>query len=662
MQSGARNTTSRSWSGPRRVIDLAIPAGVAARLGAAVEPFVINSHGRIVFPSNFQPTLDFTVIDDLDRLTAVIRRDFEAKAPSGTEILRRIDAGDTYSTRYELMRDVALNLFWTNRFAMTMYEKRPTRWRDVPRHREDVFLPVLTPWENAERKVAAVEKTYASLPATWDEAVEDRIFQVLFDVLRHKRFHATELQPIKPTVAEILAEPDRLTYSLESYDPDYPVYRQQEIIDCREDVAELEALHRWAMVLHNQYPWDRTQTRLTPVGELRDEDYVVVFHPRDRDVLDFIRRTSAGRTAVEHRGFGTSREVRATPPVRPYPPVRVRERFSVLPKLEALAAVKGEHLCTNDDLIRNTAYSWSPMSAQDITDKTGIETRVYTARPLEDLALEAAEAALRHAGRRPEEIGAVLFCTCTSTRLLPSLATWLSGQLSMQQTHASCDIVAACAGLAYGLAEATRLLQEVERPVLLVCGEKFSDKIGTVRPPRMIFGDGAAALVIGPAGPGGQTDVEVLQTYASGPVSEVNSIIWPNPEFANNITVYGPEVRSLAGRYLKQMIGELQTEPDPDDPSSTLLDSIDLVVPHQANKTMVTKLAGEAGLTPDRLYFNIASVGNTSAASIPLAIADAKADGVLTEPLRIFAPGFGAGAVGGYAVLRVDPAVIAGGS
>ena len=90
----------------------------------------------------------------------------------------------------------------------------------------------------------------------------------------------------------------------------------------------------------------------------------------------------------------------------------------------------------------------------------------------------------------------------------------------------------------------------MNRPVLLVCGEKFSDKIGTVRPSRMIFGDGAAALVIGAGGAEGeQTDIEVLQTYAGGPVSEVNSIIWPNPEFDNNITVYGPEVR-VAGRPL----------------------------------------------------------------------------------------------------------------
>jgi 3-oxoacyl-(acyl-carrier-protein) synthase III len=355
----------------------------------------------------------------------------------------------------------------------------------------------------------------------------------------------------------------------------------------------------------------------------------------------------------------TLRAVTAKPPLRSFPPVRVRERFSVLPRLEALAVVKGERLCTNEDLIRNSAYSWSPMSAVEIIEKTGIASRVYTARPLEDIALQAARSALAHAGRAPEEIGAVLFCTCTNARLMPSVAAWLSGQLGIAQTYCAYDIVAACAALPYGLAEATRLLQEVDRPVLLVFGEKFSDKIGAVRPARMIFGDGAAALVLAPAGPGEQTDIEVLQTYAGGPVSEVNSIVWPNPEFDNSITVYGPEVRSMAGRYLLQMVDELKNQPDPDGEAATLLDSIDMIVPHQANKTMVVKLAEDAGLTADQLYFNIEKVGNTSAASIPLALADAKADGVLTEPVRVFAPGYGAGAVGGYAVLRVDPAVIA---
>jgi 3-oxoacyl-[acyl-carrier-protein] synthase III len=158
-----------------------------------VQPFCINSRGRMVFPSNFRPDLDFTVLHSLDQLEEAIRRDFEAKAPSGTEILRRIEAGDHYRDRFELMRDVALNLFWTNRFAMTMYQKRPTRWRDVPKGRDDVFLPVLAPWQDAQRKVDAVQTGFAALAPAWDPQVEDEIFRVLFDVLRHRRFHATEL-------------------------------------------------------------------------------------------------------------------------------------------------------------------------------------------------------------------------------------------------------------------------------------------------------------------------------------------------------------------------------------------------------------------------------------------------------------------------------------
>jgi len=220
-------------------------------------------------------------------------------------------------------------------------------------------------------------------------------------------------------------------------------------------------------------------------------------------------------------------------------------------------------------------------------------------------------------------------------------------------------MVAACAGLPYGMSEAVRQLQEVRRPVLLVCVEKFSDKIGAVRTSRMIFGDGAAAMVISPAADGQTGDVEVLQTYASGPHSEVNSIIWPNSEFDGDITVYGPEVKALVQRYLVQMLGELGGQPDPDDPGRTVLESIELIIPHQANKTMILNLAGKAGLASDQLYFNVERMGNVSAASIPIAVYDAVRDGVITRPVRVFAPGFGAGAVGGYTVMRIDPAIVA---
>ena len=621
-----------------------------------MKPFVINQHGRLVFPANFLGELDFSVLESLDQFTAVIGRDFEAKAPTGTDILARVEAGG-YPGRFELLRDLGQNLFWVNRYAITMFDKRPTRWRDLPKGRDDVFLPVLTPWEDSERKVAAVRRAFGELPATWDADAEDRVFDLLFAVFSTKLHHATELPAIKPTVAQFLAQPGALTFVMPDHDPDYPVFTFEQILDASEDVPELEALMRWAMVLHNQYPWDRARTELRGPGQIGDDDFVVALHPRNRDVLAFIERVrrSAGPATVPARN-GPAETV---PPVTPYPPVRVREAFGIQPKLEALAIARGEHVCTNDDVIRNASFSWSPMTAAEISAKTGINQRRYTSREPEQLALSAVRAALAKSGRAPEEIGAVLVSTCTSNRLIPSIACWISGELGLLQTHTSADLVAACAGLPYGMAEAIRQLQEVGRPVLLVCVEKFSDKIGSVRTSRMIFGDGAAAMVIGPAPAGQEGDVEVVQTYASGPHTEVNSIIWPNADFDNDITVYGPEVKSLVQRYLTQMLDELGQLPDPGRPGRTLLEGVELIVPHQANKTMILNLAGRAGLSAGQLYFNVDQMGNVSAASIPIALFDAVRDGAISRRTRVFAPGFGAGAVGGYAVLQVDPAIMA---
>jgi 3-oxoacyl-[acyl-carrier-protein] synthase-3 len=512
-----------------------------------MKPFVINRHGRLVFPSNFLGDLDFSVLDTLDQFAAVIGRDFEAKAPTGTDLLARVESG-AYPGRFELLRDLGQNLYWANRYAITMFDKRPTRWRDLAKRRDDVFLPILTPWEDSERKVAAVECGFRALPATWNAEIENTVFDLLFDLFRNKLHHATELPAIKPTVAEFLDQPGALTFVMPEYDPDYPVFRTEDILDAYDSVPELEALTRWAMVLHNQYPWDRSRTELRGPADISDDDFVVAFHPRNRDVMAFIERVkrSAGScpggvsSTAAPAGHG---RIEAVAPITPYPPVRVREAFAIQPKLEALAIARGEHICGNTDVIRNASFSWSPMSAEEISAKTGIEQRCYTSREPEQLALASAQAALAKSGRSPAEIGAVLVSTCTSNRQIPSIACWLSGELGLLQTHASIDMVAACAGLPYGMAEAVRQLQEVNRPVLLVCVEKFSDKIGSVRPSRMIFGDGAAAMVIAPV-TGEQTgDVEVIQTYASGPHSEVNSIIWPNQEFDGDITVYGPEVK-----------------------------------------------------------------------------------------------------------------------
>lgn len=621
-----------------------------------MEELIINRHGRLVFPANVWPRLDFSVFDTVDDLGAAISRDFEAKAPTATQIVGRLESGG-YPSRYQLLRDLGRHAFWVNRFAITMYDKRPTRWRDVPRARDDVFLPLLAPWPGFERSVAAIERGYRELPPGRDAESERKIFEIIFAVFTHLRHDAAALPAIKPTVAEFLADAQNLTLVVSGYEPDWPLYSRDEILDAAAAVPELEALLRWAMVLHNQYPWAGSETRLVPADKIGPDDFVVLFYPHDAECLEFIRRVRAGRPPRP-----APRPAPAlAQPAAGYPPVRVRDRFSVLPRLESLAGVTGEYVCSNEDIIRNTAWNWSSMTAAEITAKTGIEQRTYTRRTLEELAADAARAALGAAGRDPQEIGAVLCCTCTSQQLMPSVATRLTAELGMFQTHASADLIAACAGLPYGLLEAIRVLQEVDRPVLLVLAEKFSDKLGNVRPSRMLFGDGAAALVIGPAAPGADPDVEVIQTYAGGPACEVNAVRWPNREFADYLTVSGPGVRALVRRYLAQMVGELRELPGPRGTAGPLLDSIDLVVPHQANKVMVVQAAADASIAAGRLYFNVGRVGNTSAASIPLAIRDAVADGVIAKPARVFTPAFGAGATAGYAVMRIDPAIVSRG-
>ena len=109
-----------------------------------LKSFILNRHGSLVLPSNFFPEIDFSSLDTLEQLAAVVKRDFEQKSPTGQDLLERIEAG-VYKSRYDLLRDLGLHLFWVNRFSITMYDKRPMAWRHVPKKRDDVFLPLFEP-------------------------------------------------------------------------------------------------------------------------------------------------------------------------------------------------------------------------------------------------------------------------------------------------------------------------------------------------------------------------------------------------------------------------------------------------------------------------------------------------------------------------------------
>ena len=139
--------------------------------------------------------------------------------------------------------------------------------------------------------------------------------------------------------------------------------------------------------------------------------------------------------------------------------------------------------------------------------------------------------------------------------------------------------------------------------------------------------------------------------YAGGPVSQVNSIIWPNPEFDNDLTVYGPEVKALVARYLDQMLGELG--------DLSLLDE------HRPRRPPPGQQEHGHPSRPRRPASRPTASTSTSrrwGTSPPPAsrsrIYDAVREGVIDRPMRVFTPAFGAGAVGGYTVIRVDPAIV----
>ena len=256
---------------------------------------------------------------------------------------------------------------------------------------------------------------------------------MLFDVLRHRRFHATELPAVKPTVAEILADPDQPDLLAGVLRPRLPGVR----------LPADPRLRRGRARAGGAAPLGDGAAQPVPLGP--DPD------PADPGRRAARRRLRRGVPPAQPRG------ARLHPPgdagTGPRPPhaaasaPRAGDGQAARPPVPA-----GPRAGT----VRGAAASWrrwpwsrasgcaptrtssaTPPTAgrrcrrDEITEKTGIESRVYTARPLEDIALQAARAALRHAGRGPEEIGAVLFCTCTSTRLMPSVATWLSGQLGI---------------------------------------------------------------------------------------------------------------------------------------------------------------------------------------------------------------------------------------
>ena len=281
-----------------------------------------------------------------------------------------------------------------------------------------------------------------------------------------------------------------------------------------------------------------------------------------------------------------------------------------------------------------------------IRTRTGIHERRIAApdEATATFATAAGAQALKSAGLLPDDLDLVMVSTCTPDFPVPGSAPLVQNALGAARAGAF-DLNAGCTGFVYGLATAKGYVDSGIAKYVLVCGSDTLSRITNYedRTTAVLFGDGAGAVVVGASDSG--TDLGPFTFGCDG--SKVDWLWQPGggsarpatedsvTEGAHTIHMHGQDVYKNACDRMTEAAKEvLGDEP---------LDSIDLVVAHQANGRIVRTVAQRLGLTKEQVVDNIASYGNNSAASIPIALAEACASGRLREGMRVLVVAFGAG-------------------
>ncbi len=308
-----------------------------------------------------------------------------------------------------------------------------------------------------------------------------------------------------------------------------------------------------------------------------------------------------------------------------------------------LGSYAPERVLTNQDLERivETSHDW-------IFSRTGIVER-RLAHPEEttaDLARRAAERALADAGVAPEEIDLVLVATVTRESPFPAVASVVQEGLGATGA-AAFDLGAACAGFIYGLATGAQFIQTgLFRRVLVIGAEVLSRIVNwRDRATCVLFGDGAGAAVLGPVEPGQGFLAFDLGSDGSGAgLLAVERGGWGHPlttgaeaELAQSIRMNGNEVFKFAVRVVEESTRRTL------DRAGLAPGDIDLFVPHQANIRIIDAAARRLGLDEGKVFSNVHRYGNTSAASIPLALDEARREGRVRPGDTVAMVGFGAG-------------------
>jgi len=304
---------------------------------------------------------------------------------------------------------------------------------------------------------------------------------------------------------------------------------------------------------------------------------------------------------------------------------------------------------TNGDLAKmvDTSDEW-------IFERTGIKRRHIASEGemTSDLALEAAKRALKHADTAVADLDLIIVATTTPDETFPSTATKIQARLGMTR-GAAFDVQAVCSGFIYGLSVGDNFIRAGQAKTVLVIGAETMSRIldWNDRGTCVLFGDGAGAVVLSAAeGEGANKDRGILNTrifsdgrlhdllYTDGGVSSTRT--------AGHLRMQGKEVFKHAVTNIANAIQQST------DAAGLSPHDIDWFVPHQANQRILDGTARKVGISPDRVISTIAEHGNTSAASVPLALCTAVQDGRIKRGDLVLMEAMGGGFTWGAALVR----------
>ena len=324
--------------------------------------------------------------------------------------------------------------------------------------------------------------------------------------------------------------------------------------------------------------------------------------------------------------------------------------------LSGIGASTPERVLTNQDIEKlvDTTDEW-------IQSRTGIQSRHILSENEQgtDLATEAARRAIAASGWKMEDITHVLTATCTPECLCPNTSCMVAAKLGLKVVTAL-DVSAACSGFLYSIDVARGLVTTTPGARILLIGvEALSRRINWKdRGTCVLFGDGAGALVVSADAPSGGSptarvdDVLCLSDGAQGGVLTIGgtncsySPGGPPPGDDFFIKMSGREVFKFAVRNMTRICKTILVR------NGLTLDDVDLFIPHQANLRIIEAVTDRLGVNSAKVFVNIQTMGNTSAASVPLAINEAWANGTLQSGMRVLLVTFGGGFTWAASLMR----------